>query len=1223
MYRRVIFMLAVGLVCGASVAQAANWDKAVYWDARCRTGWADHASSIVVRDGCVAAGYKLLDADQLKTWMDGHIADGALSVVVFARDNAPNTVVETLDANCTLRKYLDAGGKIVFYADIPFWDVAATDGTWINPQTAGGNAILGFDSTVVQWDSNNTVKITAEGAAWGLTATWASARPVAAAAVDQVLATDNAGQAAAWVKHYVDGDWYRGFVRLYDRTGRPPVEDILRAAEYEGLKAYGPTPASGTVDVTMGLFQWKAAPIAVMQQVYFGTNPTPGPDEAQPPTPVIPGVPSIFPYMSLVPGATYYWRVDSTGADGTVYAGDVWSFTVMPLEAHFPSPRDGIQWRQTNVTLSWTGGQNVRTHDVYFGADQALVAAADASVAVSLAQTATTFAPAGLEPGKTYYWRVDENQIAGAVVPGNVWSFSTIDPNGGAVAEYWANRFFTGEPNVVTTVGEINFDWGGDATPGINSPDANIPVDNFTCRWSAELNVPETGIYRLYEASDDGMRLYLNGQEVAWGWWDRGTTEDATGELELVAGERYQIVLEMYENGGGATAFLRWSGPGYAKEIIPQGALQPPQLPVVGYRPSPGDGATGVADEGTLSWVAGLGAVQHKLYVGTDEALVAAGDASVLLGTLDAPSFDYAGLTWSATYYWKVDAVAADGAVTSGPVWSFSTMTGSVVEDFEAYGTEPVKAPVGWWKLDGNLLDSSGNGHDGVARGDGVGFEEDAVMGTVLSLPGGDDKFVEIGPVGISGNMPSSIACWAKADHTNMPDWTLVFGFTGTAGGGGDCGSHFNIDVIGGPGGTGAHAWCWEETIFPDDVALEWHHYAMTYNGTTIRYFGDGVPMDTDVGKSNVMNLQLRGDRVFIGKRVTAANSYAGNISDARVYDYALVGAEVGGIVGNLPSLDSAWVGSGTVAAGLSVAGHSGSALKLTYDNTAAPFLGDASVTLAEPVDLTRGGAQVMSMWVLGDAANAPATLSVALQDSAGAVDVVSHPDPKATQMGVWWKVNIPLSEFNGVNLAAVTKLSISVGDGTAGGAGAVAIDDIGFGTPTDVITGVARAKGQSGDRAPIGAYDGATAPMPMPAGGVMDGAYIYSDRTFTYVRTPFALMGSEYVPTFNSDKSTSELDVTYAVTTSRAAIVWITVDDRIPAEWNADGAIASAQAAADHITAAFAAAGTFKDTGLDVFAAGDQDRQLSVFAAELPAGTYVFGSMPSNKDFYSIGAIK
>jgi hypothetical protein len=194
------------------------------------------------------------------------------------------------------------------------------------------------------------------------------------------------------------------------------------------------------------------------------------------------------------------------------------------------------------------------------------------------------------------------------------------------------------------------------------------------------------------------------------------------------------------------------------------------------------------------------------------------------------------------------------------------------------------------YQFEGNYDDSSGNDRHGTPVGAGIAIETDPVMGQVLSLPGGDDVYVEVGEVGNSGNMPVSIACWAKTDHTSIPDWTLVFGFSTP---GGNCGSHFNIGNIGGPGGVGAHAWCWEATIFSDEEALDWHHYAMAFDGTTIKYFGDGIQF----GQTG-MDLTIRGDYVNIGKRNTQASSFAGKIDDARIYNYALSWGEVRSIAG-------------------------------------------------------------------------------------------------------------------------------------------------------------------------------------------------------------------------------------------------------------------------------------------------------------------------------------
>jgi hypothetical protein len=176
------------------------------------------------------------------------------------------------------------------------------------------------------------------------------------------------------------------------------------------------------------------------------------------------------------------------------------------------------------------------------------------------------------------------------------------------------------------------------------------------------------------------------------------------------------------------------------------------------------------------------------------------------------------------------------------------------------------------------------------------------------------------------------------------------------------------------------------------------------------------------------------------------------------------------------------------------------------------------------------------------------------------------------------------------------------------------------------VISSVVRSNGVSGDRDPIGAYDGSTTPLATEEGGLKDGNTVFSDRTYPWAGIPAEFTGTEYIRTFNSDKNGGTVDVTYEVTTSHYAIVWITIDDRIPAEWDAGGAIASPQDAADYVTAAIAQAGTFVDTGIDIYVAekddGSRDRSMSVYAAELPAGTYVFGSMDSGKNYYSIGAV-
>jgi hypothetical protein len=219
--------------------------------------------------------------------------------------------------------------------------------------------------------------------------------------------------------------------------------------------------------------------------------------------------------------------------------------------------------------------------------------------------------------------------------------------------------------------------------------------------------------------------------------------------------------------------------------------------------------------------------------------------------------------------------------------------------DYTLNAIEPdVSGLLAHYEFEGDLSDSSGNDNDGTIVGDAnnFAFEDDPEMGMVLSLPGGSDQYVNCDTVGNSGNVPVSIACWAKADHTNIPDWTLVFGFTGTDTGEGGNGSHFNVGSIGGPGGMGAHVWGWEDTIFPDEETLVWRHYAMTYNGNyKLTYYGDGI----QVGQVNLgFDLSLRADRVHIGSRITQDSSFPGKVDDARIYNYELSVLEVMSLAG-------------------------------------------------------------------------------------------------------------------------------------------------------------------------------------------------------------------------------------------------------------------------------------------------------------------------------------
>ncbi len=113
----------------------------------------------------------------------------------------------------------------------------------------------------------------------------------------------------------------------------------------------------------------------------------------------------------------------------------------------------------------------------------------------------------------------------------------------------------------------INFDWGTGVGPGVGA-------DYFTVRWHGQVQPFYSQTYTFYTRSDDGSRLWVNGQLVVDSWFSQSATE-RSGTIALTANQKYDIVLEYFENTGAATVQLSWSSPSQYKQIIPMSQLYP------------------------------------------------------------------------------------------------------------------------------------------------------------------------------------------------------------------------------------------------------------------------------------------------------------------------------------------------------------------------------------------------------------------------------------------------------------------------------------------------------------------------------------------------------------------------------------------------------------------------------------------------------------------------
>lgn len=136
----------------------------------------------------------------------------------------------------------------------------------------------------------------------------------------------------------------------------------------------------------------------------------------------------------------------------------------------------------------------------------------------------------------------------------------------GLHADYFNNQTLTAPAVLSRTDGTVNFNWAN------GSPGSGIGVDHFSARWSGQVEALFSQTYTFFTTSDDGVRLWVNGVQLINNWTDHGPTENS-GTIALVAGQKYDIKLEFYENGGGATATLSWSSASQPKQIIPASQL--------------------------------------------------------------------------------------------------------------------------------------------------------------------------------------------------------------------------------------------------------------------------------------------------------------------------------------------------------------------------------------------------------------------------------------------------------------------------------------------------------------------------------------------------------------------------------------------------------------------------------------------------------------------------
>jgi hypothetical protein len=490
-------------------------------------------------------------------------------------------------------------------------------------------------------------------------------------------------QLPRWDEHKVTVTVADGHLTVDIAPGADPKICFIHIADANVAQPISP-PDRSLWQSTSALLTWTPGLNAVQHDVYLGTNFN-DVNNANNSTPDIykgRQDPNSYSASGLIPGTTYYWRIDEVNGDN-VWKGDIWAFTVQLLTAYDPQPFDGEIFVDPNVVLSWSKGATAALHYIYFGDSYESVRDATSSSpefkGLKASGTTTWDPPDSLSLNKTYYWRVDEMESGGTTCTGAVWSFTTATRLGGGVkGRYYNNSTFTEPPTLIRIDPQIDFDWG------LDSPDPNITnVDDFSVRWTGQIEIPASGEWTFWLQVEHGVRLWVNGQLLIEE--EPGIIAWYSATVTLEAGF-YPIMMEYYEIGNIALVQLLWQGPLVPiRQVIPSGAFTPPYAAGI---PNPQNGAEDVKNEPTLSWSPGDKATKHEIYFGTDEdavenATTAAPEYKVTKN-LGSESYKPGTLEFNTTYYWRIDEVN-DPNIWKGGVWSFTTGNYLVVDDFEDY----------------------------------------------------------------------------------------------------------------------------------------------------------------------------------------------------------------------------------------------------------------------------------------------------------------------------------------------------------------------------------------------------------------------------------------------------------------------------------------------------------------------------------------------------------
>jgi len=125
-----------------------------------------------------------------------------------------------------------------------------------------------------------------------------------------------------------------------------------------------------------------------------------------------------------------------------------------------------------------------------------------------------------------------------------------------------------GTPTATELDPQIDFTWNG------YSPIAGVAGSNWAGQWTGQIQAMTTGTYTLKTLSDDGVRVFIDGNMIIDDYTNHAPTYDY-GTYNFVAGQKYNITIKYFQGSGGSVLQLFWAAPGIPYQLVPTSQLYP------------------------------------------------------------------------------------------------------------------------------------------------------------------------------------------------------------------------------------------------------------------------------------------------------------------------------------------------------------------------------------------------------------------------------------------------------------------------------------------------------------------------------------------------------------------------------------------------------------------------------------------------------------------------